>query len=91
MLKTAATAILTLFFSIANAQNWPGWRGPASLGISEEKGIPVTDGNYVYAFFGSEGLYCYDFQGNLIWSKDLGTFAMRNGWGMGSSPIAFSK
>ena len=25
---------------------------------------PVTDGKYIVAFFGSEGLYCYDFDGN---------------------------
>src|SRR5262249_23619740 len=26
---------------------------------------PVTDGEFLYASFGSRGLYCYDFQGNL--------------------------
>jgi len=26
---------------------------------------PVTDGEHVYAYFGSRGLYCYDMQGNL--------------------------
>jgi len=30
---------------------------------------PVTDGTYVYAFFGDQGMYCYDFDGKLIWSK----------------------
>lgn len=50
---------------------------------------PVTDGEYVYAFFGDQGMYCYDFKGNLIWSRDLGTFTMRNGWGMGSSPVLY--
>lgn len=33
---------------------------------------PVTDGKFVIAFFGSEGLYCYDTKGKLIWKKDLG-------------------
>jgi outer membrane protein assembly factor BamB len=32
---------------------------------------PITDGKYVWANFGSQGLYCYDFDGKLIWSKDL--------------------
>ncbi|MEJ2110662.1 MAG: PQQ-binding-like beta-propeller repeat protein [Acidobacteriota bacterium] len=50
---------------------------------------PVTDGTYVYAFFGDEGMYCYDFQGNMIWSKDLGDFKMRQNWGMGSSPVLY--
>src|SRR4051812_16028425 len=33
---------------------------------------PVTDGQYVYAFFGSRGLYCLDLKGAIIWQKDLG-------------------
>jgi outer membrane protein assembly factor BamB len=50
---------------------------------------PVTEGTYVYAFFGDQGLYCYDFQGNLIWSRDLGDFVTRENWGLGSSPVLF--
>ena len=50
---------------------------------------PVTDGVYVYAFFGDQGMYCYDFRGKLIWSRDLGAFTMRNGWGMASSPVLY--
>jgi len=50
---------------------------------------PTTDGTYIYAFFGDQGLFCYDFQGNLIWSRDLGDFNMRQNWGMGSSPVLF--
>lgn len=33
---------------------------------------PVTDGQNVYAFFGSRGVYCYDVDGKLIWEKDFG-------------------
>jgi len=43
-----------------------------------------TDGNYVVVFFGSEGMYCYDMEGNLIWKKDLGILD----WGFYSSPSA---
>ena len=50
---------------------------------------PVTDGTYVYAFFGDQGMYCYDFEGNLIWSRDIGDFRMRADWGMGSSPVLY--
>ncbi len=50
---------------------------------------PVTDGTYVFAFFGDQGMYCYDFSGKLIWSADLGAFTMRNDWGMGSSPVLY--
>jgi outer membrane protein assembly factor BamB len=48
---------------------------------------PVTDGQHVYAFFGSTGLHCYDMEGNAVWSKNLGVFKMRYGWGTASSPI----
>jgi outer membrane protein assembly factor BamB len=49
---------------------------------------PVTDGKYVYAFFGSRGLYCYDFNGKLIWEKDLGVqMKMRLAFGEGTAPL----
>lgn len=47
---------------------------------------PLTDGEHLYASFGSRGLYCYDLQGNLKWEKDLGDMQTRNGFGEGSSP-----
>jgi len=190
MRKVFLSLLLIASFSLAYAENWPGWRGPGSLGISNDKGIPVkwdlalnvkwkaevpglghsspiiwgnrifvttaissdpkedywekgfpqiqrkpdsadiswkvlcfdrdtgkllwdrtavrntpanarhtknsyasqtpaTDGTYVYAFFGDQGMYCYDFQGKLIWSKNLGAFTMRSGWGMGTSPVLY--
>jgi outer membrane protein assembly factor BamB len=49
---------------------------------------PATDGRYVYAYFGSEGLYCYDFEGNQIWKATLGGVA-KMGYGEGTSPIIF--
>lgn len=49
---------------------------------------PVTDGQYVYAYFGSEGLYCYDFKGNLVWQKNLGGIATL-GMGVGTSPVLY--
>lgn len=47
---------------------------------------PITDGKTVYAYFGSRGLYAYDFQGTLKWKKDLGKQQTRMGFGEGSSP-----
>jgi hypothetical protein len=32
----------------------------------------ATDGQHVVACFGSEGLYCYDLDGKLLWKRDLG-------------------
>lgn len=52
-----------------------------------------TNGKFVVAFFGAEGLYCYDVEGNLIWQKDLGVLdwgffrSPAAQWGGGSSPI----
>jgi outer membrane protein assembly factor BamB len=48
---------------------------------------PVTDGQRLYAFFGSAGIYCFDLDGELIWNKDLGSFQTRMGWGTASSPV----
>jgi outer membrane protein assembly factor BamB len=47
---------------------------------------PVTDGERVYAFFGSYGLYCLDVAGKLLWQKDLGQMHSKHGHGEGSSP-----
>ncbi|UCE47665.1 MAG: PQQ-binding-like beta-propeller repeat protein, partial [Phycisphaerales bacterium] len=33
---------------------------------------PVTDGHRVYAYFGNIGLFCYDMDGEELWSKELG-------------------
>lgn len=49
-------------------------------------GSPVTDGQRIYAGFGSRGYYCYDLQGNLLWEKDLGNMRTRGTFGEGSSP-----
>jgi len=54
---------------------------------------PATNGRYIVAFFGSDGLYCYDFEGKQVWKKDFGK--MNAGpwtdpgveWGFASSPI----
>jgi outer membrane protein assembly factor BamB len=47
----------------------------------------VTDGTMVYAYFGAEGLYAYDFDGNLVW-KIVEKFHTL-GLGTGTSPILF--
>ena len=55
----------------------------------------ASDGQHVVAFFGSEGLYCFDTKGNLLWEKDLGFldsgwfFDASFQWGFASSPIIF--
>jgi outer membrane protein assembly factor BamB len=78
------------------------WEKLAFKGVPEQKRHPksshancsvATNGNFVVAFFGSEGLYCYDMDGNEVWSKDFGVlrsvfFSVESAeWEFASSPI----
>ena len=49
----------------------------------------VTDGKYLFAYFGSRGLYCLDFDGKLQWKIDLGDMKTKHGHGEGSSPVLY--
>jgi outer membrane protein assembly factor BamB len=49
---------------------------------------PATDGKFVFAFFGTEGLYAYDFNGKLAWKAQLGHLGTV-GMGTGTSPILY--
>ena len=48
---------------------------------------PITDGEHIYAYFGSRGLYCLDMAGNIKWEKDIGIMHKRNSFGEGSCPM----
>ena len=50
---------------------------------------PVTDGERVYAYFGNVGLFCYDFNGNLLWSKRWDAVKTRYSWGTAASPVLY--
>lgn len=60
---------------------------------TQASSTPVTDGRRVVAFFGSEGLYCYDMEGRLLWKRDLGIldagsiYYPDRQWGTASSPV----
>src|SRR5262249_10824713 len=56
---------------------WNGYASPSC----------TTDGTHVYAFFGTPGLFCYDFEGKLIWKHVFGTFTSSAGCGVGASPL----
>jgi outer membrane protein assembly factor BamB len=47
---------------------------------------PVTDGEHLFAFFGSRGLYCLDLDGALVWKAVLGQMQSLHAHGEGSSP-----
>ncbi len=49
---------------------------------------PATDGKRVYAWFGNEGIFCYDFAGKLLWKAAPGPIPTV-GMGPGTSPIVF--
>ena len=46
---------------------------------------PVTDGERVIAWYGSDGLHAYDRDGRKLWSCDLGV--QQHIWGYGASPV----
>lgn len=48
---------------------------------------PASDGERLYAFFGSRGLYTYSLDGKLLWQKDFGVkLRMDNAFGEGTAP-----
>jgi outer membrane protein assembly factor BamB len=47
----------------------------------------VTDGELVFAFFGSHGLYCLDMNGEVKWEKQFGTMLTKHGHGESASPV----
>src|SRR4029078_3297382 len=80
------------------------WQRTAYAGGPREKrhrkatyanATPATEGRYLVAFFGSQGLYAFDMYGTPAWNKDLGV--LNTGaydlpgyeWGTGSSPSIY--
>ncbi|MDX2414972.1 MAG: PQQ-binding-like beta-propeller repeat protein [Bacteroidales bacterium] len=78
------------------------WEHNPVTGIPKIKRHPMSthantsmacDGVHAVAFFGSEGLYCYDMEGKLLWDKDFGVLksvffiAESAEWEFASSPI----
>jgi outer membrane protein assembly factor BamB len=62
---------------------------------SQASCTPVTDGKYLIAYFGSEGLFAYDLKGKLLWKKDVGIinagwfYDPDYEWGAASSPVIY--
>ena len=50
---------------------------------------PATDGEHLFAFFGSFGLYCLSVEGELVWKADFGPMQSLHGHGEGSSPVLY--
>ena len=70
-------------------------RAKRHVKATQANSTPVTDGRYVVALFGSEGLACYDIKGKLLWQQDLGVLNpglwddKESSWGHASSPIIY--
>ncbi|HWB03786.1 MAG TPA: PQQ-binding-like beta-propeller repeat protein [Verrucomicrobiales bacterium] len=60
---------------------------------SHANSTPAADATHVVSCFGTEGLYCHDHEGKLLWKKDLGRLdsgyykVPAAQWGYGSSPV----
>lgn len=70
-------------------------RAKRHVKATQANSTPTTDGRYVVALFGSEGLSCYDMDGSLVWKKDLGVLNpglwddKNSSWGHASSPVIY--
>ncbi|QDT38447.1 outer membrane protein assembly factor BamB family protein [Stratiformator vulcanicus] len=62
----------------------PGHKSTAYVASSA-----ITDGEHVYAFFGSRGLYCLDTRGEIVWKKDFGKQETRAAFGEGATPALY--
>lgn len=82
--------------SFDRATGKPTWDATATIATPHEgthqtngfaSASPCTDGQHVYAHFGSRGIYCFTMTGDLVWKRDdLGEMSIRFGFGEGSSP-----
>ena len=72
------------------------WRKVASERIPHEghhgdndfaSASPTTDGERLYCWFGSQGLFCYDLNGKKLWGRDLGKAYIGASLGEGCSPV----
>ncbi len=71
----------TVGFRKKTAQGEPYTHGANFFSSS----TPAADGKVVVVWHDSAGLFCYDFEGKELWSRDLGEFY--HFWGHGGSPI----
>jgi outer membrane protein assembly factor BamB len=89
-------------FCIARATGEILWQRTAHSGkprrkrhmkASHANATPATDGRHIVAMFGSEGLFCYNREGEFLWRVDFGAphagpyNAPALEWGCASSPL----
>jgi outer membrane protein assembly factor BamB len=70
-------------------------RAKRHIKATQANATPVTDGKYVIALMGSEGMFAYDFNGKLLWKRDLGILNpglnddKSSEWGHAASPVIY--
>lgn len=52
-------------------------------------GSPVTDGKHIWCHFGSQGIWCLNTEGQVVWNLDLGKMVTRNQFGEGASVAVY--
>ncbi len=50
---------------------------------------PVTDGEFVFANFGAQGVYCLNLKGEVVWERQFGPLHTKHGHGLGASPTLY--
>lgn len=48
---------------------------------------PTSDGERIYVFLGTRGLFCLDLAGTILWQRNLGRMDTLHAHGEGSSPV----
>jgi outer membrane protein assembly factor BamB len=94
-----------MLFALDRKNGKTVWERVAYEGVPREKrhikstyanATPVTDGRFIVASFGSQGLYAFRMDGTLAWKKDLGVINAgaydlpEYEWGTASSPIIYN-
>ena len=67
--------------------HWGPPPAPVHVKNSYATETPVTDGDRVYAYFGGVGVFCFDFDGRLVWSKATRPHTMQFDAGTAASPV----
>ncbi|MFP6897782.1 MAG: PQQ-binding-like beta-propeller repeat protein [Roseibacillus sp.] len=96
ILKVRKTKFVVIAINRANGKTT--WQKTVRFSVPHESrhdtgsyasASPVTDGERIYAFFGSNGLFALDRDGEIVWEKDLGDMHSKHGHGEGASPALF--
>ncbi len=77
----------SLLWRRAVKEEFPHQAAHESAGFASPS--PVTNGERLFASFGSRGIFCLDMEGAVLWEKDLGDMSVKHDHGEGSSPALY--